>query len=144
MNGDGSDRVRAEEELSRLRMIWTAFLFAPLLYGLLIFFVKSGNAPGNPEILRWAAIFLGLMAGIQLLVVFVLKQMIAGLTKDNYRAYCIARWAIVETIAIYGLVQHFLGAEWFVPTAFVLLSFMMTITMQPSALEASDLQKNWR
>jgi len=143
MTGYGSDRVRAEEELARLRVIWSAFLIAPLMYGALIWLLKPGSSV-DPELERWIAVFLGVAAGIQLLVVFVLKQMIVGVTGDDYRKYCIVRWALVESIGVYGLVQHFLGADWLVPVAFVLLSFIMTITMAPSALEAADLQKNWR
>jgi hypothetical protein len=106
-----------------LPVIWAAFLAATVVYGGLGWLLdESRGAPVNLEILHWVQIFLGMGSGLIILTTFLLRQALAGLSRGSYRIYCIVRWALLESIAVFGLVQFFLGGHVEVLLLFVAVS----------------------
>jgi hypothetical protein len=130
-------------ELTRLRRIWLAFLAAPLLYGVVLALVGDVATNVDPELLQWLTIFLGVFAGCELLVVFLVRPLIVGITGSSYTNYCIVRWALLESIAVFGLVVRFLGGSLTAAAIFIALSLAMIAITGPKQDEAAELQKQW-
>ena len=134
---------RPQLDLGRLRIIWLAFLTAPLIYALVLVLVGQVVTDIEPELLQWLTIFLGVFAFCEILVVFLVRQLIVGITRENYQSYCIVRWALLESIAIFGLILRFLGGSVAAAAAFVGLSLALIAITGPKEDEASELQKQW-
>jgi hypothetical protein len=127
----GPDRVAGPEE-KPLPIIWAAFLVATLVYGLVGWIVAgSGRKPLNLELLHWIQIFLGMTSGLLVLTTFLLRQAIAALSGRKYRNYCVVRWAMLETIGIFGLVQTILGGKFEVMLIFVAVSLLSLSAARP-------------
>ena len=95
-----------------LNIIWAAFLALTGAYALLGWFLdQRPREPLNQEILNWVQIFLGMSSGLLILTAFLLRQVIAALSRRSYRNYCIVRWVMLETIGAFGLVQFLLGGH---------------------------------
>ena len=117
-----------------LSTIWAAFLMASLIYGAVGWFVGQGDrTPINLEILNWVQIFLGLAALPILLTVFLLRQLLAAVTRHSYRNYCIVRWALLELIAVFGLVQFLLGGHFEVLLIFIAVAVLSLGAARPGA-----------
>jgi len=129
--------------LSTLRVIWLAIAGAVLVFGV-VAALAGRDRPDNPELVHWIGIFLAVSAGIQILTAVLLKQLIAGVSGGRYLVYCILRWALVEAVAIYGLVLKLLGASWLWAGAFLGLGLLLHLSMPPTVAEeagfADDLE----
>ena len=125
--------------IDKLKVIWIVMLSAAIIYGGLAW-ILGPVAAVDPELSRWLVIFGAVFAGIILLAVFLLKQLIAGLTGDNYVSYAVVRWSMVEMIAIFGLVLRIVGSDVLTALAFVALGLAMLATMPPSLNEADELE----
>jgi len=120
-------------ELKVLAILRYAMIAAVLFYALVGLILGTSLEPRMPgDLLHWLVIFLSVMAGIHVLTVVLLRQLIAGLTGGSYKIYCILRWALAETVAIYGLVLHILGAGWTVFGVFLILSLGLLWIMPSS------------
>lgn len=119
-----------------LPVIWAAFLASALIYAGLGWLLKdTRGASVNQEILHWAQIFLGLGSGSIVLTTFLLRQALAALSGRSYRNYCIVRWALLESIAVFGLVQFFLGGQFEVLLLFVAVSALTLGAARPGAAD---------
>lgn len=118
----------------RLRLMWLVFLLAPVIYLVVAILVMGGLEPPalDPELLRWITIFLSMLSGLEILFVLLFRQILAAVARGNYRNYCLVRWAILESIAVYGLVLVLLGQELFVASAFCILSLGMLAMTGPA------------
>ena len=117
-----------------LEKIWVAFLIGTAMYALVGWLL--GDAVGttvNLEILNWVQIFLGLSCLPIILTVFLLRQLLAAVTRRSYFLYCIIRWSLLEIIAIYGLVQFLLGGHYEVLLIFVAVSLLCLGATRPGA-----------
>ncbi len=63
----------------------------------------------DPELRTWIVVFLAMSAGLHLLCLTLLKQVIAHMSGARYLNYCIVRWALAEGVALYGLVLAGVG-----------------------------------
>ena len=63
----------------------------------------------DEELGAWVFTFLAMTAGLHLLTVVLLKQVLAHLAGGRYRTYCWLRWILVEGIALFGLLLAPLG-----------------------------------
>jgi len=129
--------------IDRLRVVWIVLISACIVYGALTWLLGPVYAV-DPELLRWLVIFGAVFAGILLLTVFLLKQLIAGVTGSNYSSYAIVRWSLMELIGVMGLILRVLGGELMTSGAFILLGVVMILTMPPSLNEAEELDRMMR
>lgn len=108
-----SEHQRAKTRLPaerRLGLVWGAMLGGVLVYAALAHFAVPSLALSlDGELQGWILVFLAMTAGLHVLVTLLLRQLIAALSRGNYVAYCLVRWALMEGIALYGLVLAFLG-----------------------------------
>jgi hypothetical protein len=115
-----------------LSSIWAAFLMATLMYAVIGWFLSQGErTPINLEILNWVQIFLGLAALPILLTVFLLRQLLAAVTRHSYRNYCIVRWVLLELIGVSGLLQFILGGHFEVLLIFVAVAALAIGAARP-------------
>ena len=120
---------------SPLMGIWAAFLVGTALYAMVGWFLVDARTTINLEILNWVQIFLGLACLPIILTVFLLRQLLAAITRQRYLIYCIIRWSLLEIIAVYGLVQFFLGGHFEVLLIFVAVSVSCIGASRPGAAD---------
>jgi len=120
---------------SPLMGIWAAFLVGTAMYALVGWLIGDARAMINLEILHWAQIFLGLACLPIILTVFLLRQLLAAVTRGRYLNYCIVRWALLELIAVFGLVQFLLGGDFEVLLLFVAVSVLCIGATRPGAAD---------
>ncbi|RKZ13819.1 hypothetical protein DRQ32_00745, partial [bacterium] len=115
-----------------LHLIWAAFLMANLFYAVIGWFMARGERTVlNQEILNWMQIFLGMGSGLIILTVFLLRQLIAALSRHSYRIYCTIRWSLLELIAVFGLIQFILGGHFEVLLLFVAVAALAIGAARP-------------
>ena len=135
--------VRPEER--SLSILWAAFLLTVVLYGVVGWILGQGDrTPINLEILNWVQIFLGLASLPILLTVFLLRQLMAAVTRGSYRNYCIVRWALLETIAVFGLVQFLLGGHFEVLMIFLAVAALSIGAARPGAADRAAWEAQFR
>ena len=132
-NDEGLERAqRVNPAESRLSWIWLAMIGAVLLYAALdAWVVRQVTLVLERELENWILIFLAMMAGLHVLVVFLLRQMIAALSKFSYVNYCIIRWALMEAVAVYGLVLGFLGVDFGITSIFHAAAVLLLASARP-------------
>lgn len=122
--------------IGKLRLVWLAFLAAPLLYFVVAAWITTTGGAGagvDPELRQWVAIFVGMFSALTVLFVMLFRQVLASFTGGIYSTWCLLRWAFLEAIAIYGLVQVIaLGLDLFVASAFFVLSLGTLAMIGPS------------
>ncbi len=115
-----------------LHIIWAAFFVATLVYaGVGWVLDQRPRDPLNQEILNWVQIFLGMSSGLLILTAFLLRQIIAALSQRSYRRFCIIRWAMLETIGVFGLVQFVLGGHFEVLLLFIAVATLSLVAARP-------------
>jgi hypothetical protein len=115
------------------------------VYGVVGWILGQGDRrPINLEILNWVQIFLGLASLPILLTVFLLRQLVAAVTQGSYRNYCIVRWALLETIAVFGLVQFLLGGHFEVLLIFLAVAALSIGAAKPGAADRAAWEAQFR
>ena len=110
----------------QLGVIWAALLFSVALYALLAATVVDGFAATiDRELQGWILVFLAMTAGLHMLVTLLLRQLIAALSRGSYTTYCILRWALMEGIAVYGLVLALLGVDIGITSIFFAVALLL-------------------
>ena len=121
-------------ELRSLRTTWAAFLLACLLYVLAGLLATRSLALEIPaELLHWLVILVSLLSLLQLLTVLLQRQLIAGVSGGSYRRYCLLRWLLCETIALYGLALWVMGAAAWVFAGHGILAVALLAGQRPGA-----------
>ena len=78
------------------------------------------------ELSDWIFVFVAMSAGLHVLCLILLKQVLAHVANGSYQGYCILRWILVEGIAFYAMVAAGVGrAVGWVAVGFVLALWMM-------------------
>lgn len=127
-----------------LQGIWAAFLTGAALYALVGYLIGDARATINLEILNWVQIFLGLSCLPIVLTVFLLRQLLAAVTRERYLNYCIVRWVLLELIAVFGLVQFLLGGHFEVLLLFVAVSVLCIGATRPGASDRAAWAAQFR
>lgn len=119
-----------------LPVIWAAFLALPAALAVLGWGLDSSRGhPVNLEILHWVQIFLGMGSGLIVLTAFLLRQLMAALSGRSYRRYCELRWILLEMIAVFGLVQFFLGGDFELLLLFLAVAALSVGATRPGAAD---------
>jgi len=126
-------------DTSKLRRLWLPFLTSLPIYAAILFLVDSGSSSSNPGFLRMFTIVLGTLAFAELLFVFLAKGLLASLTGGNYQTFCIVRWALLESIAVFGLILHFVGASAMTGLVFLAVALATLVISGPKPDEAAEV-----
>ncbi len=120
--------------MQTLWVLWGAFVSSLAFYGGVAFLVsEQGWALGAPGLLSLLIPLFGAMAALEALFLILFFPRLAG--KMDYTAYCILRWAMADSIGIYGLILFLLGASWDVLGAFIGGALFLNVLFRPSSLE---------
>ena len=93
--------------------------------------VPSRTQAVDQELETWLLIFLAMGSGLHVLVVFLLRQMIAALSRASYVVYCVLRWALMEGIGVYGLLLSVLGVDLGITAIFYAVSLLLLASSGP-------------
>ena len=122
-------------------MLWIALFASVLIYAALGVYGPLKREPGDPELLRTMTQVIGVIALANVGAVFGLRGVLAKTLP--YQAYCLVRWALCESVAVFGLVLFFMGATIEVLGAFCAVAMFAMVLARPSAgdKEAYDEEK---
>ncbi len=135
-------RATAEQKLG---VIWAAMLGAVVLYAMLALTVAPRVGQSlEGELQGWILVFLAMTAGLHVLVSLLLRQLLAALSKGSYVAYCILRWALMESIAVYGLILAFLGVGIGITSIFFAVSLLLLGAARAGATDRSVFVSQFR
>lgn len=113
-----------------LWIIWIALFSSVILYAAIgLYLPINGDAPAN-DVAKLLTQVCGFVSLTNLGVVFGLQRVLAA--RLPYVVYSIVRWALCESVAVFGLVLHFLGAQDAVLLAFVAASAFAMVLVRPS------------
>lgn len=122
-----------------LRIIWTAFLVAPVVYGVLGWILTSQHEAGPlpmPMTAVFAAVAVASAVAGYILPAFVARRRLAEeggnvSDLDAYQTAMIVRWTCFEAISLYGFVLSFMCYQ-FPPTLMgVVVSLALIGTSRP-------------
>jgi hypothetical protein len=134
-------------------VLWLAGLAAPLLYLAVGWALgrsvgapdatgSQGSTPGNLPAVPIALLgLLGGLALLQTLGMLALRQRLAALVQFDPLRFFVVRFALAESVAVYGLVLFLLGRSWAVLLAFVAWALALMVLIRPSADEATLLRE---
>ena len=130
---DAHERAqRVQPGESKLPWIWVAMMLSIVLYAVLTAtVVPSRTQVVDQELENWLLIFLAMGSGLHVLVVFLLRQMIAALSRASYVVYCVLRWALMEGIGVYGLLLSILGVDLGITAIFYAVSLLLLASSGP-------------
>ena len=130
---DAHERAqRVQPGESKLPWIWAAMMLSIVLYAVLTAtVVPSRTQIVDQELETWLLIFLAMGSGLHVLVVFLLRQMIAALSRASYVVYCVLRWALMEGIGVYGLLLSILGVDLGITAIFYAVSLLLLASSGP-------------
>jgi len=113
-------------------IVWLSLLGSIFIYVLVGFMARSqGAPPASPDAP------LGLMAGMFAIIALgttgfiVLSSRL--LIRAEYFSFCIVRWALAESIAIYGLALFLMGLDWPFFLGFIVWALALMVVLMPSA-----------
>lgn len=134
------------EQAKPLQIMWAAFLVSTIIYAAIGWVLGRGGERTqlNREILGWVQVFFGMSAGLIVLTVFLLRQLLAAVTRHNYQTYCLVRWAMLEMIAMFGLVQFVLGGPFEVLLIFLALTLLSLGAARPGLSDHAGWQDQFR
>ena len=108
-------------------ILWSALLTGVVIYGVIATILPATTPVPELQTLMLAITVIGLVVtGVVLLG----ARMIARGTKQ-YFIFSILRWALSESVAIGGLILHFIGASANVTYAFVGWSIVLFLVLAP-------------
>jgi len=130
---DAHARAKVEQPNEKsLTAIWIAMMASIVVYGALVWFLAPrATLTVEQELEQWILVFLAMTAGLHVLVVFLLRQMIAALARSSYVTFCVIRWAFMEGIGVYGLVLALLGVDLTIALVFFAVALMLLASARP-------------
>jgi len=126
---DRSMGSRGSMPASRLWIIWANLLVAVGVYAVVGYFVAPDRA-ANEQALGVLVPVFAVVALFEVLAVFVLRPVLAE--RMGGVAFAIVRWAVAESVAIFGLALRFLGAPVSTMAMFIAASALLLVWWRPS------------
>jgi hypothetical protein len=119
--------------LTTLNVLWMSMLAAVPIYAAVTWFAP---APAESALDPAALVVFPLIAVGETAFVVLAPRFLEG----DYMTTCIIRWALAESVALFGLVVHFLGGPAWLAYVLMGWSFLLIAALGPSraALEGSD------
>ncbi len=119
--------------LRTIRILWFALLVSLFLYALVGYMVKDNiKAELDVSFLNLMAMMLAMVAVVVTLVVMLIGRFWSTRELPTCFAYSILRYALAESICIFGLILFFLGASWQVYAVFWGWSFCLMLFLIPT------------
>jgi hypothetical protein len=113
-----------------LWIIWIALFASVVMYVAIGLYVPLSTEALPDETVKLLTQVLGFVSLANLGLVFGMKGVLAK--RMPYPAFCIVRWALCESVALFGLVLHFIGASLETMGAFALAAAFAMVIVRPS------------
>ena len=125
-----SEKIQAH--MQTLWIIYAALCMSQLIYGVVgVVVVEPPEEPNTDMVLPIALSLIALStSGFSLFV--------GKIIKGNYQTSCIIKWALTESVAIYGFVLFFLTGNTTYLGAFILFSLALMAVHAPKKRELED------
>ncbi|MDP8257685.1 MAG: hypothetical protein P9M14_18210 [Candidatus Alcyoniella australis] len=111
---------------SMVWLIWLSLIGSILIYGLVGIMVRSSSGPLDPDANLNMILGIFAMVGLATSVVTLLSGRFLA-RSGQYFTYCIVRWAMAESIAIFGLALYMIGAD--APFFFIFLVWSLALML---------------
>lgn len=129
-----------------LKIIWMALLICVAIYGAVLWQIAVTWEKTEPQSMEQLAanpivLVLALMALLSLVMAFTIPNMMMRgreLTADTIRVRSIVQWALIESVAIYGLVGAFIVQDARIFIAFGSVAILAFLLTTPSAERMSN------
>ena len=121
-----------QAHMQTLWIIFGALCMSQLIYG--VVGVAVVEPPEEPNVDMVLPIVLSLLA----LSTSVFSFFVGKIIKGNYQTSCIIKWALTESVAIYGFVLYFLTGETTYLGCFILFSLALTAVHAPKKRELEE------
>jgi hypothetical protein len=112
----------------RLWIIWANLMLALAVYAAIGYFIAPGRAAGE-RVLGTLVPALAVVAVFEVLAMFVIGPLLAK--RAGGAAFAIVRWAVAESVAIFGLVLRFLGASVSTMAIFIAAGALLLVWWRP-------------
>jgi len=113
-----------------LRILWMAFIGAVCIYITIAYILRLQTDPSRVSSdLTFMTPILGGIAAALTLLAFSGGRLFA---KMEYQAYCIVRWAMVESVGVFGLLLALFGASGPLAVAFFGWALLSLFRLRPT------------
>lgn len=152
----------------RLNIIWIAMLASVGVYVTITLFIQAGGEPPldvdlSPQLLPTLKAALALVSAADIAVIYFIDSKFKsreGLQKlierngvsdeeektnalmAHYFQLCLIKWALAESVAIYGLILSLLTAETLTPSLFYLVAAIFLGNLRPNRTEIEELLRS--
>lgn len=116
---------KASPNLQTLWIVYGALCLSQLVYGVVGTVIKASGEPTTSLEMPIALVFAGITSSV---LSFVMGNLIQG----NYFTKCIIKWALSESVAVYGLVLCILTGNKLYLGAFIVWSLALMAVHAPS------------
>ena len=113
-------------------LLWIAISGSLLIYAVVGVIVRQNNSPDtDPGLFTVLIPALILVSATEtMLVLTVWGRLFAR--KSSYLNYCVVRWALAESVGIFGLVLTILGASTIICASFFIWSALLFVLLAPT------------
>lgn len=117
----------AQPNLQPLQILWMAFLGAVGVYIVIAYILGFGREKAS-DLTFMLPIFAG-VAAVMTIFAFSAGKLLAQM---EYQPYCIVRWAMVESVGVFGLLLVVLGASANTALAFFGWALLSLLRLRPT------------
>ncbi|MCB9567058.1 MAG: hypothetical protein H6710_07600 [Myxococcales bacterium] len=127
-------------QLLVLRILWGSMLGAQVIFTVMIVVVApEAAANADPEVAKMLLPALGAAAFAAAVAALTIGRVFAR--KADYQAFCILRWALGESVGIFGLVLAFMGAQTSHALAFTAGAALVLLSLMPGSKDHEGYQQ---
>ena len=118
------------------KIVWFALTMSQLIYGV----VGAMISPDVPEVTDMLLIILSAVGAFNAVLAFVLVPMFFKVTsQENVLSLFILQWALIESIAIFGLVGKILAGSMMFLVGMLALSIIFMLLLFPSEKRLNEM-----
>ena len=128
-----------EGQKKTLTILWMALTGSIFIYGL-VGYISQQNVTHETPIDQTTLIVLGIAAAMVVgAVFFVIPKAIKPKTKAHLFSFCIIQWALIEAIAVLGLLSYFLGGPLSIFLTFLGAATIFMVVLLPTEIRLNEL-----
>jgi len=131
MDQYGPGPMSQQNKSGILWILWLSMVGSIFIYAIVGFMVRENTpAPEDTSMVGVLTLAFSLVSIGTSALALLFGRLTGG--KMDYQPFCIIRWALAESIAIYGLVLFILGASWAVFIPFLVWAIIMQLLLAPT------------
>jgi hypothetical protein len=126
------------------RVLWMTGMLSPVLFVLVGWLVRRtlARAAATPSLGLLTGVLAALAGGVSIVLVLV-KRPLARWARHDPARFFVLRYAIAETVAVYGFLLFMLGAGWRIFLAFTVWALSLMALIRPTEDDDAQLAE-WK